>query len=513
MGAQQAALRINGAVGKAMERLSSGLKLNRGADDPSGLGIAAKTKAQIRGINVAVQNVEESIKLYTLRDAYLEQDQQLVARARDLAVRSANEAPLTDAQRAVMQDEVEGILAEINRLTQTSYKVGGARLLFAPTKLDVIWVLDTTASMDPAALTLFNAAGNMYNQFQNAGFDLRMMVTPFGEFAPGTNPGGRAISQTYGPFSVSWDFQRSSAAFQNDIATIRNIIPSGWGGGTERGLDAIDASITQSLPGGAFEYRTDVGIKKFMILLTDEDADDFNSIIDDPTLTAGAGPAAVRTALTNRLAANDITLDVVAQCRYAPWPSPDLDYSVVATNPAVGGMALDLSDTDSGWVSTITNSLLNQGSDWNAQYQVGPDRGHNILETFHSVTAGTMNADGINVSTATLAQNGITTANNAINWLSDERAKTAEVVKRLQHVANDLAAQSIGESSFESGLVDADMAQEVTGLTINQILSNTVVAAQAQANANPQAAAQLITTVQNAESVDQYNQIFTIQKA
>ena len=505
------AYRISGMAGRAMERLSTGLKINRGEDDPSGLGIAEQERAQIRGTNVAIHNTEESIKFYNMRDSYMEEMQQMVHRIRDLAVRSANEATLTDDQRAIMQDEVTELMEQINIRAAASQMIGGSsRLLLAPTKLDVIWVVDATFSMTPLATALRDGAGMMYDKLKQSGFDLRMNVTPFADpFWCGDD-----IFQSHGADSVSWAFQRDTASFVADVDEVIDMIGGGSTGGTERGLTSVSETLDNGSLGGAF--RTEVGSKRVVILLTDEDSDDWGGGASDQTADMNAASVAARAALVAKLAAADVTMHAVGRCRYEGTPAQrtllDEDYGEVAT--ASGGQAINLpNDNDTTWVDTITNTLMNADSPFLGYFQVGPDNdnSHMMTETFNSVTCTSMGLTSANVSTASQAQDTITIADDAINWLSDERALTGITVKRLQHITNDLNQMNIGNSEFRSGLADADMHEEIVKLTISQVLNDTVTAAQAHANVNTESASEFLAVVEQSEQVDRFGAIFTVQ--
>lgn len=506
MMANTQALRIRGEVGRHLERLSTGLKINRGGDDPSGLGIARNTQAQVRGTNTAIHNVEEGVHVYNMRDALLAEDQEMVQRIRDLAVRSANEATLTTRDRQAMQQEVAKLMEQINQAAYASPKVGGtARLLYAPSKLDVIWVLDATASMIPAATALRDASAQMFNEFQANGLDVRMNVTPF----------AFDIFQTWGANSVSWSFQQDAVSFQDDVDEIVGMITTGTGG-LENGLTAINNTIDNGQLGGAF--RTGSDVTRAIILITDEDADDFGDPIDVNANMTPIGIAA-RAALTAKLQANDITLHAVGMERYliwpAQWPAPDEDYAEVARN--TGGSVITLEDAGTAWTTQITSALKASYADWDAEFQVGPDSGmndsgHSMTFTFSSVTTDSMGLASANVATTAGAQATIDIANNALEWLSNERAETGWAVERLKHIANDLAAMSIGNSAFKSGLEDALMDQEIVDMTIQNMLSNTVAAAQAQANATVETASQFISVVSNSENLAQFSGIFTVQQ-
>lgn len=109
-------LRINDlAFSTALERLSSGLRINHASDDPSGLAIATGMEAQIGGINQAVSNSEDGISLLNTADGALSQTQEMLLRMRDLSVRASNEATLTTADNQRLQNEFASLASEIDR--------------------------------------------------------------------------------------------------------------------------------------------------------------------------------------------------------------------------------------------------------------------------------------------------------------------------------------------------------------------------------------------------------------
>ena len=99
----------------SLERLSSGLKINSAADDPSGLAIAKGMEAQIGGIETAIQNCEDGINLIETADGALSETHDILMRMRDLAVRAANEATLTSDDLARLDSEYASLQSEIDR--------------------------------------------------------------------------------------------------------------------------------------------------------------------------------------------------------------------------------------------------------------------------------------------------------------------------------------------------------------------------------------------------------------
>ncbi|MEW6201673.1 MAG: flagellin [bacterium] len=106
---------INFTSAQHYERVSSSLRINRGADDPSGLAITAGMKARIRGMHVALQNLQDTHNMLSTADRVVSQTWQTVFRMRDLTVRAANEATLTTDDRLRIQDEINKLRDELSR--------------------------------------------------------------------------------------------------------------------------------------------------------------------------------------------------------------------------------------------------------------------------------------------------------------------------------------------------------------------------------------------------------------
>ena len=108
-------------VSKAMERLSSGLRINRAADDAAGLAVSEVMRSQVRGMNVATRNAQDGISLVQVADGAMGTAQDMLQRVRDLAVQASN-GTLTDTQRGNLDKEVQNILTEINKVgTDTDF--------------------------------------------------------------------------------------------------------------------------------------------------------------------------------------------------------------------------------------------------------------------------------------------------------------------------------------------------------------------------------------------------------
>jgi flagellin len=104
---------------KSVERLSSGLRINRAADDTAGLAISEKLKNQVRGLDQASRNAQDGISLIQTAEGALGQTHDILSRMRELAVQSANDT-LQGSDRDHIQDEVNQLISEVDRIAKST---------------------------------------------------------------------------------------------------------------------------------------------------------------------------------------------------------------------------------------------------------------------------------------------------------------------------------------------------------------------------------------------------------
>ncbi|MGL4563518.1 MAG: flagellin [Brevinema sp.] len=117
----------NAMLEKNMERLSSGMRINRAGDDASGLAVSEKMRAQIKGLNQALRNNQDGISFIQTTEGYLNEIGSTLQRVRELSVQSAN-GIYTDEDRGYIQVEVKQMVEEINRIS-TSAQFNGLKML------------------------------------------------------------------------------------------------------------------------------------------------------------------------------------------------------------------------------------------------------------------------------------------------------------------------------------------------------------------------------------------------
>ncbi len=110
---------VSSAQSKSTEKLSSGYRINRAADDAAGLSISEKMRRQIRGLNQASTNAQDGISLIQTAEGALNESHSILQRMRELSVQAANGTE-TDDDREAVQNEIEQLQSELTRISDTT---------------------------------------------------------------------------------------------------------------------------------------------------------------------------------------------------------------------------------------------------------------------------------------------------------------------------------------------------------------------------------------------------------
>ena len=147
--------RTSDSLGMSLERLSSGLRINRAADDASGLSISEKLRSQISGLNQAIRNAQDAVSLVNTAEGALDETTGLLQRIRELSVKAANTGGLDEQAIQAAQDEIDSAVLEITRIgTDTQFStrtlLNGSNAVTA----DVTSGYGASASTGPATSSL-----------------------------------------------------------------------------------------------------------------------------------------------------------------------------------------------------------------------------------------------------------------------------------------------------------------------------------------------------------------------
>lgn len=114
-------------LSKSLEKLSSGLRINRAADDAAGLAISEGLRSQVNGLNVAARNAQDGISVIQTAEGALSEVHSILQRMRDLTVQAGNGSNSTESLAAI-DKEIDGLSSELNRISNNT-EVNGHKLL------------------------------------------------------------------------------------------------------------------------------------------------------------------------------------------------------------------------------------------------------------------------------------------------------------------------------------------------------------------------------------------------
>ncbi len=186
LNAQRSASASQGTLAKALQRLSSGLRINSAADDAAGLAISERMTTQVRGLNQAVRNANDGISLLQTTDAALSTVGASLQRIRELAVQAANSTNSV-SERAVIQQEIAQLTQEIDRIGRTTTFNG--REVFAPSTTSAVGDSNQLAALDGLRSGWLTVAENLVRQYygiEASGQSIRIELTSFTDGAGGT---------------------------------------------------------------------------------------------------------------------------------------------------------------------------------------------------------------------------------------------------------------------------------------------------------------------------------------
>ncbi|WP_432354591.1 flagellin [Sporosarcina sp. A2] len=433
------------AQSKSMEKLASGLRINKAGDDAAGLAISEKMRGQIRGLDMASKNAQDGISMIATAEGALNETHDILQRMRELAVQSGNDTN-TDTDRGEIQKEITQLKEEVDRIGNTT-EFNTKNLLDGRSGKNALVTAETgTGDLVKVVSTGANAIGGTYTGITITGAATKTTLAAGADVAAAvTNAADTNLILN----DVAFNFAKGTTAA--DMASAINAKSK------EIGFTATEA-------GGKLTFA----------------ANDFGS---GYTLTAtGTAKAAIGAATSGKNAnITGLPAGVTATVTDAKQGA-----TVTLTGGSLDGTIINTAgtaDTDTIELTVADNSL---------EFQIGANEGQKINISVQDMRAGALGIDNIDVSDATSASKAITTINNALEKVSGERSKLGAYQNRLEHTINNLNTSSENLTSAESRVRDVDMAKEMMNQTKNSILAQASQAMLAQANQLPQGVLQLL---------------------
>ncbi|ADH99740.1 flagellin N-terminal helical domain-containing protein [Salisediminibacterium selenitireducens] len=461
---------------KNLEKLSSGLRINRAADDAAGLAISEKMRSQIRGLKMAERNALDGISLMQTSEGAMQEVHTMLQRMRELAVQAANDTN-TDNDRDQIQKEIDQLKLEIDSISEkTEFNTrklldGSSAVLtsfpdaFAPetNMTNFPKVLDANLETSDYRLQIDGVQGDIYttNVTQTAAGISNESQIFMSSDAIGEN-------RKFGEYTVL------VREFQGDNARIEILDPDGLsianevievGAGAEFDNESVDSSDSGTWPtvgGIQFDSSRITGNGTIKVELEFEAAFTLQQREQDDGVSEFRTVRATET-LTSK---NGVIRHGGVEYQF--------DSSVLVTD----------TDDEDGEEFRITNNAL--------AFQIGPNTNQDVMIDIPRMDVVTLGIPDISVLDNAAANNAIFELDKAIDLLNDARSKLGAVQNRMEHTINNLQVTHENLTSAESRIRDADMAEEMTEFTKNNILNQSATAMLAQANQLPQGVLQLL---------------------
>lgn len=430
------------ATSKSLEKLSSGLRINRAGDDAAGLAISEKMRSQIRGLDTASKNANDGISLIQTAEGALNETHSILQRMKELAVQASNDTN-TAEDRAEIQKEIDQLTTEITRIS-------------TDTEFNTKKLLDGSMA-SKATLGGANAA------------NVESITV-----AAGTPPSDGVYTVTVAKVDAAPAEAGSPAA---------GSITSPASTGT---VSFIAANVADSVDTGTYVFEYTKNTDAWTLAIDGDAANPFDAA-DFSKYGITADMSSVEADNTD-----SFTLTISAAATPAtPATEASLSWSIVdAENNAVKSSAFDINFTDGvedgdTFTVTVDNSQA-------SIFHIGANQGQNTSLVINNMDANSLGLGSLDLTTQASADEAITTIDNAINQVSSQRAALGAMQNRLDHTINNLGTASENLTAAESRIRDVDMAQEMMEFTKNNILSQASQAMLAQANQQPQSVLQLL---------------------
>lgn len=178
----------NAQASKNLEKLSSGYKINRAGDDAAGLAISEKMRGQIRGLDMATKNAQDSISLIQTAEGALNETHAILQRMRELAVQSANDTNVS-SDRAALQLEINSLAEEITRIS-TDTEFNTQKLLtgsFAGAKTKDFANAGKDKAAEDFKITDATSDGKVFHIGANSGQSIKLSITNMSASALGVS--------------------------------------------------------------------------------------------------------------------------------------------------------------------------------------------------------------------------------------------------------------------------------------------------------------------------------------
>jgi len=508
---------VSSAQSKSTEKLSSGYRINRAADDAAGLSISEKMRSQIRGLNQASTNAQDGISLIQTAEGALNEQHSILQRMRELSVQASNGTE-TDDDREAVQNEIEQLQSELTRISET-------------TEFNTMKLLDGSQSGPEGASSTSNSTT------------------------------GSVVSKTTSAKLTTTAADASGAAFKDEVINVDGVdvkvewsklsdadktaLKKKWDGTAGTDFSVDDAKKAASIMEKAInDAITNSGYNASSVTVKSNGNGTFdikssttgtNSVIKAEDTTDGyiGAQAGTNTTVTGKVNYNGDA--ITAQEKFYM----DINGQSLVVTPSAVANGADMTTVANGLQTSINNAITtyNTGRDTDDQLknvtvsatndgrlvinsesgpvsfsdfgsgeaakklgldasstksagnggitlQIGANEGQTMNFTLDDMSATSLGVAGnkVDLSTQSSAQKATTAIDAAIKKVSAARGKMGAVQNRLEHTISNLDTASENMQTAESRIRDTDMAEEMVNYSKNSILAQAGQSMLAQAN-------------------------------
>ena len=460
----------SGAQAKSTEKLSSGYKINRAADDAAGLSISEKMRKQIKGLDQASTNAQDGISAVQTAEGALTEVHSMLQRMNELATQAAN-GTNSESDRQAIQNEIAQLTTEIDRVAETT-KFNETYLLKGngKTTTNVISAKDAgiigsltgvgtgtgVFKMDALKFGSTITIGSKGYTIGTTISDIREAITD-GKFVS-TKPGAGSIIQINGTeYTIAKDKASVDTAENVLLATqIASLVKDGDKVivGTQTMVAMTENATTGKVDGVGDNDASVISAKKAYSLIADE-------LRKASSIGTDAGHEAKVTKTTATVGGTGTV--------NANWKT---------------GTQYANDNTQITFIISEGTVQSTQGLQMGLHVGADADETNKITFTIDSMTAAGLGVKGLNLvdTTGAKATYAIDTIAEAISKVSAQRSSLGAIQNRLEHTINNLDNVVENTTSAESQIRDTDMAEEMVEYSKNNILAQAGQSMLAQAN-------------------------------
>jgi flagellin len=457
----------------SIQRLSTGLRINDGSDDPAGMIISENMRSELQGINQAIRNSQDAANMAKTADGALSEVQKLLIDMRALAVHAANSGALDASSTQADQTQIQSILSSIDRVASTT-EFGTKKLLDG--------TAGTTANVTDANDVASMFLGGTFNgsQVQNGPVTL-----------------ARVAAATRATVTLANQFTSASAI----ITTSGSVVVNGYSVSTD-GTESVQSLVAKinavSSTTGATAQIVQNASGKYQVLLSEQTyGSHFNISYFDPNKVLNSSPSA---SATGSDAVFNVSLMTSSGLQTVTFTGGrgGTDSGLKLTDAY--GNSLLLTETGNSAL-TASPQQVAQVTAGSVAFQVGADSGQSVsfsMPTMFAKDLGTGVVTGktladIDLTTTQGAQDAMKMIEAAVTQVATVRGVIGSFQKNiLESGQRSLQIANENLAASESAIRDVDMAAEMTNYTKLQILKQSGLSVLAQANQQPQSVLSLI---------------------